>query len=470
MCGINGVTNKDSVSLERMTHATAHRGPDATDYYFADHISLGHNRLSVIDLSQEANQPMHSEDGRYSIVFNGEIYNYRELKAEIGSRWKFKTQGDTEVLLAGYALWGREVLSKVKGIFTFAIWEETTQSVLLVRDHMGVKPLYYSIQNNILYFSSELGGIIAGTNVRTLNPEAFSHYLTFNYAPSPLTLVSGVHKLEPGTLLTFSNEKAVVERYFTPKQPEVLTKNCSEVLRTVIGSGVERQLVSDRPLGVFLSGGLDSSIVLHHVAEHLERVKTFSVDFELMSGLSASESVKFNSDARLAEKTANVYKADHTTFTISLQDVRDELHDALLCLDEPIANPTSVSQYLLAKWVRQTGVVVALGGDGGDELFGGYTRHKIAMAALYFQNSPLLLQKFGSALYSPLQKLSIPFGAEFHMQLLGLKPSKYQKLFASENHFDTGRKFFAQRYNSELITSLSPVDAFMRVDRESWLC
>jgi asparagine synthase (glutamine-hydrolysing) len=470
MCGINGITEKDESVLKKMMQATSHRGPDATDSFFNEGISLGHNRLSVIDLSSAANQPMHSEDGRYSIVFNGEIYNYRELKSEIGLRWDFKTHGDTEVLLAGYALWGMEVLTKVKGIFAFALWDATLESLILVRDHMGVKPLYYTVQKETLFFSSELGGIIEGTNLRTLDHDALSHYITLNYVPSPMTLVAGIQKLEPGTLLRFMSGTSRVERYFTPIKPSEKNEHTTKALRAVIGEGVERQLVSDRPLGVFLSGGLDSSIVLHHTAEHITKVKTFSVDFEMAQDMPQSELIKFNSDARLASQTAEKYGTDHTTFTLSLSDVRSELHNALACLDEPIANPTSVSQYLLSKWVREKGVVVALGGDGGDELFGGYTRHRIALASWYLKKFPQLAQNTASLFSSQIQKLRVPFGTDFHMQVLGLKPSKYKELFRTDIDITTSHDFFAERYNAPLVSLLSPVDAFMRVDRESWLC
>ena len=428
MCGINGITEENESAITQMAKATAHRGPDATVIFTAQGVSLAHNRLSVIDLSNLANQPMHSPDMRFSLVYNGEIYNYKALRAELQLTWNFKTQSDTEVLLAGYARWGEDVLTKIKGIFAFALYDAKENSFFLARDQMGVKPLYYACKDGVLYFSSELGGVIKATEYRTLSKESFAYYLSLNYVPSPHTLVDGIFKLAPAHILRYKNKQLEIERYWQPKVPEYTHRPSSD-LRTTIGGAVKQQLVSDRPLGVFLSGGLDSSIVLHHAAQEMPHVRTFSVDFEMVRG-AESEADKFNSDAKIAKKTAAIYGADHTTFTLTLDHVRESLHDALLSLDEPIANATGVSQYLLSKWVREKDVVVALGGDGGDELFGGYTRHRIALGALYFQLLPKLAQKNIGRAYPQAEKLSIPFGSPFHMQVLALKKGKYADLFS----------------------------------------
>ncbi len=468
MCGINGITRHDEKTLEKMTAATAHRGPDATCFFHNEKISFGHNRLAVIDLSASANQPMHSEDGRFTMLFNGEIYNYRELREELKDVWHFRSAGDSEVLLAGYVHWGKTVFSRVKGIFACALYDNQKDELYLVRDHMGVKPLYYALQDGVLYFSSELGGIIEGTGKRKLNHDALAFYITLNYVPSPETLVLGIKKLQPGHALTYKNGVLTTERYFTCAHP---TKNGydTKAVYDIIDAGVLRQLVSDRPLGVFLSGGLDSSIVLHHASKHLDQIKTFSVDFEMAENAPESERVKFNTDALLAKKTAAHYNATHTTFTLGLDAVRTFLPEALACLDEPVANPTSVSQYLLSKWVREKGIVVALGGDGGDELFGGYTRHRIARASWLFQKAPVVLQKTAGLFSGQLAKLSVPFGPRFHMQVLALKEQKYTSVFPHETGKTSVFDFFKDRYAANDISSLPAIDTFMRVDRETWL-
>ncbi len=203
MCGLCGITDQNIETVHKMAAVTSHRGPDATEFFSAPNISLGHNRLAVIDLSPLANQPMHSPDKRFTLIFNGEIYNYKELRNKLASNWKFVTQSDSEVLLAGYAAWGQDVLNKVKGIFAFAIWDAQQEELLLVRDHMGVKPLYYALKEGILYFSSELGGVIEGTGYRTLSKQAFSYYISLNYIPSPYTLVENISKLQPAHLLSY---------------------------------------------------------------------------------------------------------------------------------------------------------------------------------------------------------------------------------------------------------------------------
>jgi asparagine synthase (glutamine-hydrolysing) len=218
---------------------------------------------------------------------------------------------------------------------------------------------------------------------------------------------------------------------------------------------------------VFLSGGLDSTIVLHHATQALPTLETFSVDFEMVQGAQA-EAAKFNSDARLALQTSKHYGTKHTTFTISLPEVRTILDTALSSVDEPIANPTVVSQYLLSKWVRERGVVVALGGDGGDELFGGYTRHRIVLGAHYFQQLPKSVQKGVESLWPQTKKLAIPLGTRMHMQLMSLKPDQYQSIVGLKDIERDVATFFDARYRDIPVT-LSPVDQFMRVDRESWL-
>ena len=467
MCGINGITSENEAALKRMVTATEHRGPDATGFHVTPHISLGHNRLSIIDTSDAANQPMHSPDARFTLVFNGEIYNYRDLRDELGKNWQFRTKSDTEVLLAGYVAWGDELLNRLHGIFAFALWDAEKQELLLVRDHMGVKPLYYTIKDGELYFSSELKGILAGVNQNQLSAESFSYFIGLNYVPSPHTLVDGVYKLRPGHLLRFKNKQSIVRRYWNPTSPTL--RDCSETdVRTVVDASVKSQLVSDREIGLMLSGGLDSSIVLHHMSQHASDIRTFSIDFEMVAG-AEHEAEKFNSDAEIAARTAEKYGSKHTIFTLSLTDIEKDFTAIIEEMDEPISNPSAISRYLLSKWVRDTGVVVALGGDGGDDLFGGYTRHKIIQGAYYFQMLPKILKQLLWQIKPKLKKLDIPFGAPLHMQLLSLKQNAYIHAIPDENIDSRVRSFFEERYADGNVSELGPIDRFMRVDRESWL-
>lgn len=466
MCGINGFTSNDEAAIKRMTNATAHRGPDATGFYSGDGISLGHNRLSVIDLSALANQPMQSPDARYVLVFNGEIYNYRELRNELSSQWEFKTKSDTEVLLAGYVIWGETVLNKLRGMFAFAVWDTKEKELLLVRDQMGIKPLYYAIKDGVLYFSSELGGLIEGTNFRTLSKESLQSYLMLNYVPGPETLVQGVSKLRPAHKLRYKNGVVQVDRYWIPEQPTVKHGSLTN-LREIIDASVKNQLVSDRPVGVLLSGGIDSSIVTHHARKHLDKLRTFSIDFEMVAG-AESESEKFNADAVFARKTAEIYGCDHSTYTLSLSNIRTELNNILQKLDEPVANPTAVSRYLLSEWVRDSGVVVVLGGDGGDELFGGYIRDRIALVTQYFQTIPKGVQHVLSRLHPRIAKLSHT-EAHMYQELMAFGTNNYEKILKERPVGLAVLDEFVNRYSQDWVKKLGVVDQFMRVDRELWL-
>ncbi len=465
MCAINGTTKNDKELVLKMNKAIEHRGPDGTSIYESDGVTLGHNRLAIIDLSNNAAQPMQSSDGRYVIVFNGEIYNYRELKKSLSGTTNWQSESDTEVLLAAYKEWKEGMFEKLRGIFTFAIWDKQEKSLLLARDQMGVKPLYYASKEGSLLFSSELSGILAGIQDPELDIEAASLYLSLQYAPSPKSLVKGVSKLRPGHTLRWQNGTSTIKRYYTPK---IDTNNhATNSIYQTIDNAVNRQLISDRPVGMFLSGGLDSSIVLHHMSKHVSDVRTFSVGFEMVAGAEA-EADKFNADSVLAERTAKQYGAKHKTYQIPLKDIGDSLEQIFVSGDEPIGNPTFVSQYFLSKWVRQDGIVVALGGDGGDELFGGYTRHRAFVSAQLFQKLPGFIQAGASALYPKLNKLRLSLPLDLHTELMMLDDSLVNKVLNNnQNPRELAKKILSERYRELSIDN--PNQAFSLVDRETWL-
>jgi asparagine synthase (glutamine-hydrolysing) len=453
-----------------MNEATRHRGPDGSQIYESEGVTLGHNRLAIIDLTDAALQPMESADGRYIIVFNGEIYNYRELKALLIERGcVFTTESDTEVLIAAYATWGKGMLPRLRGMFAFGIWDTKTETLLLARDHMGIKPLYYQEKEGVLAFSSELSACMGNEDV--LDETAVNLYFEFQYVPSPHSLIAGVHKLPPGYMLTHTAGKSVLERYYAPEEglgiPERVSEPSSHDLYRDIDAAVARQLVSERPVGMFLSGGLDSSVVLHHMAEHTEHVRTYSVGFEMVDG--ANEYEKFNADAALAARTAQVYGARHTTFTLTLAHIRENLETMMGALDEPVANPTALSQYFLSEKVREDGTVVALGGDGGDELFLGYTRHRMLMATYYFQKLPNGVQSLLSLTHPRVAKLMTPLGAPFHVGIMANKEKSVTPVLRSGMHpYAYARSYFDERYGA-LQRAHHPAHAFMYVDRATWL-
>jgi asparagine synthase (glutamine-hydrolysing) len=366
-----------------MHKVTRHRGPDDEGFFCAggasafggetSGISLAHNRLSIIDLTEAGRQPMSTKDGRYTIIYNGEIYNYRELRTELESLGEsFKTESDTEVLLRAYAKWGRDGLKKLNGIFAFAIWDERDKRLDLVRDPIGVKPLYYHFDGKRLIFSSEIKAILEHDMPREIDRDSMDLYFRLLYVPGPRTMFKDINKLMPGSIASYRQGDFNIEQWWKLKEGERISSYQEAVLgiRERALKSVKRQLVSDRPLGVFLSGGIDSSSVLGMMRESgAENIKTFTIGYE-----TDIDSERYNADAKLAEKTAKHFGTDHHQFTLSAQDVMDTMEQIVWHMDEPVANHIQPSTYLIAKYSKPT-ITVALGGDGGDELFGGYPRY-----------------------------------------------------------------------------------------------
>ena len=469
MCAINGITANDTARVTLMNEATKHRGPDGTHVWNGDGITLGHNRLAIIDLSDRALQPMRSNDGRYTIVFNGEIYNYLELRKELEHTYQFKTESDTEVLIAAYSTWGEEMFPRLRGMFAFGLWDTKTHSLLLARDHAGMKPLYYRVDNNVLSFSSEMPALMLVGESRTLDLTSLGFYLSMEYVPSPRTLVSEIKKLPSGHILQFENSTLNIRSYIKTSFETTSVEQAN--VYSTIDTAVKRHLVSDRPVGAYLSGGFDSSIVTHHMLRHSNHVRTYSVDFEPVAGEEA-DSIKFNADARLAEKTAAIFGTEHKTFTITLDDIRTTIETACASANEPVANSTAITQFLLSDFVRKDGTVVVLGGDGGDELFGGYTRHRIAMSAYVYQQLPSLLRKVGSGISPRLSKLETPFFTPLHKALMVKDEKKILLLLQKNLPINTSvTDYFDQHYApyTAMHKEVHPLDIFMRVDRATWL-
>jgi len=382
VCSISGFNFRDEDLIQKMNRVTSHRGPDGTGVFEDENISLGHNRLSIIDLSDVASQPMESSDGKLVIIYNGEIYNFKKLKREL-TDYPFRTQSDTEVILAAYKKWGYGCVKKFSGIFAFAIWDKEKKELFLARDHVGVKPLYYYLKDNQFVFSSEIKSILEHDIPRTLNKEAFSHYLRVLYTPEPLTMFKDIYKLPSASYAVLKNGDLKIERYWKVESGNYLKSSRKEIekeLEKRILNSVERQLVSDKPLGVYLSGGMDSSIILHSMSQLRNNIDTFSVGFELKEN---EQKEKFNADFKLAKKTAEHYGANHNEVLVSPNDVLSLFEKAIWHLDEPISNPTIIPMMKLAGFAKNK-VDVVLGGDGGDELFGGYDRYRLDRMARFF--------------------------------------------------------------------------------------
>lgn len=371
MCGIAGILHFNQQQaqeevIRRITNAVSHRGPDAEGFFIENEIALGHRRLSIIDLSAAANQPITDHSGRYTIVFNGEMYNYNEVKAKI-SDYPFKTSSDTETLLAAYARWGMNCLQYFKGMFAFAVWDKQQKELCLVRDRMGVKPLYYFMDEEKIIFASEIRAILASGYVpKRVNQKALYEYLSCQSVSYPLTMVEGIQQLEAGTYLKIKQGKAETVKYWNvcdaPKQTEYTNAaTIQKNIKQLLGQSVQRRLVSDVPVGAFLSGGIDSSIVVGLMSE-VAKVKpsTFNISF----------SEKEFDESEYAELIARKFDTDHTKIQLSPQSMLDEMEDALTAMDTPTGD--GVNSYVVSKAIKNAGIKVALSGVGGDELFAGY--------------------------------------------------------------------------------------------------
>ena len=393
MCGIAGIgaadprrTPLEPEALRAMTAAIEHRGPDEDGHLLEPGVALGMRRLSVIDPAGSP-QPVASEDGEVSAVFNGEIYNFRELREELRGRGhSFATRGDGETIVHLYEELGPGFVERLRGMFAIALWDRRRRRLILARDRMGVKPLYVAETEAGIAFASEVKSLVAAGLVRPrLDPAAAELFMAWGYVPGPLTLFEGVRKLDPATYLVYEQGRVAEERtYWTPwdSPPQGVGSSWQEDgerLLELLRTATQARMVSDVPLGVMLSGGLDSSLITALMAEVSERpVQTFSVGF--VEDASANELPE-------ARKVAQRLGTDHHELETSALDHPDLLDDALRHLEEPIADLSCVGLLLLSRLARET-VTVALSGQGADELLGGYRKHQVAHAADLLRRVP----------------------------------------------------------------------------------
>lgn len=387
MCGIAGIVDEAGVSLadlKRMTDAIAHRGPDDADHWTTGKAGLGHRRLSIIDLA-DGRQPMANEDGNVRIVFNGEIYNFQDLRPDLLKRHTLRTRSDTEVILHLYEEIGKECVTRLRGMFAFGLWDESRGRLLLARDHLGQKPLYYFHEGKRFAFASEIKALLAlDPSLREVDDQALHEYLSVRIVTPPRSMFRRVRKLPPGHILLFENGQVRIEPYwelrFEPKH-EGRFETVLEELDAQVRESVRYHLVSDVEVGAFLSGGYDSSIVVGIMAELTGApFKTFTGDIRYGD----------YSEASWADNVAIKYGTDHRVIEISPSFVRG-LPLVVDKLDEP-SDPLSLCQYHLAEFTRKD-VKVALGGEGGDELFGGYDRYYGNLYVDYYAMIPAAFRR-----------------------------------------------------------------------------
>jgi len=374
MCGIAGFTQfhhhyGDEQALEKMGTAILHRGPDAGGVFLKGKIGLCHRRLSIIDLSESGNQPMTSANGRYTIVFNGEIYNFQQLRKQLEDEGvEFNTKTDTEVILELYAKNGKEVLSQINGMFAFAIWDAEEQTLFIARDRIGKKPLYYFLDDNDIVFASELKAILTLPDIpRNIRTDSVYDFFAYQYIPDPKTIFENIFKLEPGHYLEISDDSIKKTKYWDISFSQQTSKSEQEIkneLQTIISDCTQKRLISDVPLGAFLSGGVDSSGIVAMMANNSDTpITTCSIGFD---------NKKFN-ETEFAKAVAEQYKSHHHELTVH-KNVKDNLESIVSYFDEPFADPSLVPTYFVSELARQK-VTVAIAGDGGDEVFAGYEKY-----------------------------------------------------------------------------------------------
>jgi len=376
MCGIAGQFNfqrrepVERTTIVRMARSIAHRGPDDEGFFIAGPVGLGFRRLSIIDLAS-GHQPMSDAEETVWRIFNGEIYNYQELRRELQSKGhRFKTNSDTEVIIHGYKEWGTQVFDRLNGMFGLAIWDVPNQRLVVARDAMGIKLVYYEIDNGTLTFGSEIRSILTAMDSKpAVDPVALKLFLQFRYTPSPLTIFQGIRKLAPGTMLVVEKGQCREERWYNftptpfpgPKKEKEATHELLELYRGAVG----RHLLSDVPVGVLLSGGLDSGLLLGLMNEHGSSWPAYTIGY----GRSFADD-----ELSDAAETASLFGARHVTVKLDQSEFERSLPGIVDCLEEPIAASSIVPMYFVCQRARQD-VKVALIGQGPDELFGGYKRH-----------------------------------------------------------------------------------------------
>jgi len=400
MCGIVGIYSFSGKPINEkllvnMRDSMRHRGPDGGGLWISEDrkVGFGHRRLSIIDLSEKAAQPMGNEDGSLWISFNGEIYNHAEIRLELervgDHRWK-TDHSDTEVILHAFEEWGIQCLEKFRGMFAIALWDQKAQQLWLIRDRMGIKPLYYSTHHGKISFASEIKALLIDPDQkRSVHEEAFYHYLSFLTTPAPQTLFDGIKKLSPGTWLRVNANGDIFEHQYwdvwdhTHPLTDVSEEEIAERILSELRTAVNLRKVSDVPVGVFLSGGIDSSTNAALFSEGEEKpIKTFTIGYE-------GEYASYPNELRYAREMATRVGAEHHERILTQNDLLDFLPTMVHLQDEPIADPVCVPVYYVSKLARDHGVTVCQVGEGADELFWGYQGWERALRLQHYDDLPI---------------------------------------------------------------------------------
>jgi asparagine synthase (glutamine-hydrolysing) len=478
MCGLFTILQPQPIigieSARRALKAIAHRGPDASGEWCENDVFLGHRRLSIIDLAT-GDQPMVSSEGRFILVFNGEIYNFVELRERLEREGcKFRTHSDTEVILQGYQRWGASVVERLHGMFAFVIWDREHNKAFGARDRLGIKPLNWAVHRGALIIASTMEPFCALDEFRRIDLTAVRSLMSFDYIPAPNAILDGVQKLEPGSRFDwrFGDTKPNIDRYWFPPKADATSAIPDEhELELLLDRAVERQMVSDVPIGAFLSGGIDSSLLVALMARHSRTpVRTFSVSFK----------ERKMDESSIAALVARQFKTEHTV--LQAEDLGpDALLELLGRLDEPFCDAAVVPTYILSKMTAQH-VKVAISGDGGDEVFGGYPKYlREESSSRRSPLMPLLKRSLHALSWRPRgvahvyeRTLSSQEKMRFSMALYGNFPvfRKDMRQLLSRKYWEASEieKYFeswdlrARRYGKRLDS-----DVLMRTDLETYL-
>ncbi|HVY01963.1 MAG TPA: asparagine synthase (glutamine-hydrolyzing) [Candidatus Nanoarchaeia archaeon] len=457
MCGIIGFNWNDKKLIKKMGSLTSYRGPDAFGMYTDSFVSLGQNRLAIVDLSENGKQPMFNENKRVVVVFNGEIWSYKGLREDLIKKGhKFKGESDTEVIVHGYEEYGAEIFSMLDGMFAIALYDKKQKKIFLARDKIGKRPLYYYFKKNKLIFASEIKAILEhGIVKREINEQCLSDYLSLRFSPSQETMIKDIFKVEPGSYIEYSRGKLSLNKYwdlpsFTPKH----TPNLQEV-DELIKKAVEKRLIGDVPIGILLSGGLDSSAIVSYFSKLGYKPRTFSVGFGDVTD-----------ETKYAEMVAKKYNTIHKTINLD-KNVLSYLPEVVWHADEPLADPAILPTYVLCKEVAKE-VKVAFSGEGGDEVFGGYADYNFLYSLEKIHKIPMPLRKI-TALFteniSKLLKYPLKQKALLLTEILRNPDfsSNHKKLLYLPFEEEDKRKLLSEEISSK-VNLKNPVDEYLNKD------
>ena len=473
----------DADQIHKMMDMIRHRGPDGSGEYCAGPIGLGHRRLSIIDLNTGA-QPMSNEDDTVWVVYNGEIYNYRELRRDLETRGhKFKTNTDTEVIVHLFEEMGVKCVNKFQGMFAFALWDERKQILFIARDRVGIKPLYFTSTSTSFLFASEIKSLLVDQGVeRSVNLKAIDRFLTYHYLPGSETLLAGIYKLDPGHYLTVQDGRITTEQYwdldFDSKPSNLSFEDAKISLRELLRRTVKDHMISDVPVGVLLSGGVDSTGILRYAVEQTDKpIHSFTIGFD---------KEKFADERPYARMAAKLYGTEHHEISMTAGDFMSFLQEYVWHMEEPVCEPPAIALYYVSKLARECSVKVLLSGEGGDEAFGGYPNYRNLMLlerlkSIFGSTNGFLFNSFKTigyfgpkrfTRYADLIKHSLP---EYYLSRTNtpyssfnkIKKTIYNKQYSAladnYNSIEPTQKLFKKALNYNLLNRM------LYVDTKTWL-